>query len=148
MAIFLAPEFYQYYPIPLNFAELVVVTDHFYLKPLVALLTSDKRFYVLALSQQDVRLIECSHSSVREIELEDVPKNLEQTLQYDETAKEGQQRISTLKGEPVILFSKQAVFMGREVLIEINPRRAFFSFFTLLIEDYTNILKEKVSLLS
>lgn len=145
MAIFLAPEFY---PIPLNFAELVVVTDHFYLKPLVALLTSDKRFYVLALSQQDVRLIECSHSSVREIELEDVPKSLEETLQYDETAKEGQRRISTLKGEPIILFSKQAVFMGKEVLIEINPRREFFRFFTLLIKDYTNILKDKFSLLS
>jgi hypothetical protein len=145
LAIFLAPEFY---PIPLNFAELVVVTDHFYLKPLVALLTSDKRFYVLALSQQDVRLIECSHSSVREIELEDVPKSLEETLQYDETAKEGQRRISTLKGEPIILFSKQAVFMGKEVLIEINPRREFFRFFTLLIKDYTNILKDKFSLLS
>jgi hypothetical protein len=113
LAIFIAAKFYQSYAVPLNLAELVVVTDHFHLKPLLPLLTSDKRFYVLALSQQDVRLIECTLSNVREIELEDVPKSLEETLRYDETAKEGQRRMSTPKGGTSNSFQQAGSFHGQ-----------------------------------
>ncbi|MBD0361532.1 MAG: hypothetical protein ICV55_01900, partial [Coleofasciculus sp. C3-bin4] len=75
LAIFLTSGVCHYYSVPLNFDELVVVTDHFHLKPLLPVLTGDGRYYVLALSQQDIRLLECTRSSVREIQLEDVPKS-------------------------------------------------------------------------
>ncbi|HEY9730053.1 MAG TPA: hypothetical protein V6D50_26705, partial [Chroococcales cyanobacterium] len=72
LAIFVASGVCHYYRLPLNFQELVVVTDHFHLKPLLPLLIGDEKYYVLALSQQDVRLLECTRYSVREIGLEDV----------------------------------------------------------------------------
>ena len=113
LAIFLASGVCHYYSVPLNFDELVVVTDHFHLKPLLPVLTGDGRYYVLALSQQDIRLLECTRSSVREIQLEDVPKSLEETLQYDETAKEGQRRMSTPKGGTNNSFQHAGSFHGQ-----------------------------------
>jgi hypothetical protein len=113
MAIFVAEGVLRYYHLPLNFDELVVVADHFHFKPLLSLLTGDGLYYVLALSQQDIRLLECRHNSVREIELKDVPKSLDETLQYDETAKDGQRRMSTPKGGTNNSFQQAGSFHGQ-----------------------------------
>ncbi|HEY9743436.1 MAG TPA: hypothetical protein V6C90_23360 [Coleofasciculaceae cyanobacterium] len=104
---------FRYYRLPLNFDELVVVTDRFHLKPLLPLLKGDGQYYVLALSQQDVRFLECTRSSVREIELEDVPKTLDETLQYDDTSKDGQRRMSTPKGGTNNSFQHAGSFHGQ-----------------------------------
>lgn len=58
LAIFISNNFFSYYCLPLNFAELVVVSDRFHLKPLMQLLTGDGKFYILALSQNQVRLFQ------------------------------------------------------------------------------------------
>jgi hypothetical protein len=113
LAVFLGSGVFRYYRLPLNFDELVVVTDRFHLKPLLPLLTGDGKYYVLALSQQDVRFLECTRSSVREIELEDVPKSLDEALQYDETAKDGQRRMSTPKGGTNNSFQHAGSFHGQ-----------------------------------
>jgi hypothetical protein len=47
----------------------VIVSVHFYLKPLLPLLTFDGRFYILALSHNAVRLLACTHDSVSELKL-------------------------------------------------------------------------------
>lgn len=83
LALFLAPELFRAYCLPLEFQELLVVGDRFHLKPLLPLLVGDGRFYVLALSQNDVRLLLCTQHSVREIELKGVPKSMAEALQYD-----------------------------------------------------------------
>jgi hypothetical protein len=113
LAIFVASGAYHYYRLPLSFSELVVVTDHFHLKPLLPLLVGDEKYYVLALSQQDVRFLECTRYSVREIELEDVPKSVDEVLQYDETSKEGQRRMSTPKGGTNNSFQHAGSFHGQ-----------------------------------
>jgi hypothetical protein len=113
LALFLGSGVFQYYRLPLGFQELVVVTDRFHLKPLLSLLIGDGKYYVLALSQQDVRLLECTRNTVREIELEDVPKSLDEALQYDETAKEGQRRMSTPKGGTNNSFQHAGSFHGQ-----------------------------------
>jgi hypothetical protein len=58
LAIFISTNVFRYYCLPLNFEELVVVTDRFHFKPLLPLLTGDGKFYILALSQNDVRLLQ------------------------------------------------------------------------------------------
>ncbi len=69
LALFRAPDLLRGYRLPLPFAELAVVEDRFYLKPLFPLLDGDGRFYVLALSMSDVRLLEGTRGSVREVDL-------------------------------------------------------------------------------
>lgn len=83
LAVFISPELFRYYRLPSRFEELAVVSDQFHIKPLLPLLTGDGRFFVLALSQKDVRLLQCTHHSLREIELRDVPTSLEDALQFD-----------------------------------------------------------------
>lgn len=81
LALFVAPGKFFYYRLPLRFPELVVVTDRFHVKPLLQLFTEDGRFYLLALSQNEVRFFQCTRYGAREIALpEGTPKSLGEVL--------------------------------------------------------------------
>jgi hypothetical protein len=113
LAFLIAQDFLRYYLLPIEVEELAVVGDRFHLKPLLPLLTGDGQFYVLTLNQQDVRLYQGSRYTINEVELEDVPTNLDEALQYDETAKAGQFRISTSKGGTNNSFQQAGTFHGQ-----------------------------------
>jgi hypothetical protein len=85
LAIFISSAGFDYYRFPLNFKELVVVNKRFYIKPLLPMLSGDGQFYVLAISQDEVRLLHGTHYSVSEIELKGVPESLVKALNYDKT---------------------------------------------------------------
>jgi Bacterial archaeo-eukaryotic release factor family 7 len=89
LAIFRTAEMFSLYRLPYSFKEQVVVSDHFYLKPLLPFLAAGGRFYILALSQNAVRLLEGTRFSIQEVELpETVPANLAEALQYEEAVNE------------------------------------------------------------
>lgn len=113
LAIFVADGAFYSYRLPLNFEEFVVISNHFHLKPLLPLLTSDGRFYILALSQKQLRLLECTRYSVREVELANLPKSMESALLYDETALEAKFRIATSKGKATHSFMQPGTCHGQ-----------------------------------
>ncbi|MFN6474987.1 hypothetical protein [Nostoc sp. DedQUE07] len=113
LAIFISENIFRYYPLPIDFQELVVVTDRFHIKPLLPILNGNGRFYILALSQQDVRFFEGTRYRVKEVEVENLPKSLDEALQRDDTAKEGQFRIATSKGGTSNTFSQPGTFHGQ-----------------------------------
>jgi hypothetical protein len=84
LAVFAAPDTFRLFRLPLDFEEKVVVGKRFYLKPLMPLLSYGGTFYVLALSQQEVRLLRGTGYSVGEIDLDDVPTSLSEALRYDD----------------------------------------------------------------
>lgn len=85
LALLLAPGMLESYRLPLQFDETVMVNDRFYLKPLLTMLSSDGTFYLLALRQGGVRLLQGSRFSLAEIELgDDVPTSLAEALKYDD----------------------------------------------------------------
>ncbi|MDK3156606.1 hypothetical protein QPK87_08445 [Kamptonema cortianum] len=84
LAIFISPSLFRYYRLPLDFEELAVVSDRFHLKPLLSLFTGDGQFYLLALSQNQVRLFQGSRFSISEVELENVPQGIAEALRYDD----------------------------------------------------------------
>jgi hypothetical protein len=89
LAIFRTPEMFSYYRLPYSFNEQVVVSDHFYLKPLLPFLATGARFYILAISQNAIRLLEGTRYSIHELELpETVPTNLTEALKYEEAENE------------------------------------------------------------
>jgi len=88
LALFLAKDFFRCFSLPEPFEELITVAERFQIKPLLPLLSADRRFYILALSQKEVRLLEGTLQGVREIELESVPKTLADALQLDELEKQ------------------------------------------------------------
>lgn len=98
LAIFVTDGFYRYYKVPRDLFELVVVTDQFHIKPLLPLLTEDGTFYVLELSQKQVKLFEGDRTHLREVHVPGLPRNMDEVLQYDESEQQGQFRIGTSSG--------------------------------------------------
>lgn len=89
LAILRSPKTFCYYQLPSSLKERVMVSDHFYLKPLLPFLTSDGHFSILALSQNEIRLLEATHFSVKEVDLPaSVPTSLAEAMKYDEPENE------------------------------------------------------------
>lgn len=72
------------YRLPTLLEELSVVADHFHLKPLLASLTADEVFYVLALSQSQVRLLRGNRFTLNEVSLGAIPASLAEALRFDD----------------------------------------------------------------
>ena len=109
LAIFISTNVFRHYCLPLDFEELVVVTDRFHFKPLLPLLTGDGNFYILALSQNDVRLLQGTRYSVSEVDLEDVPQSIAEALKYDDPEKQFQFHTGT----PQVGGDRAGMFHGQ-----------------------------------
>lgn len=84
LAIFLAPSYSRIYRLPIPFPELVVTSTRFHLKQLFPILANDNRFYVIAISQDSVRLFMGTRYNIKELKSRDIPKSLNEALWYDE----------------------------------------------------------------
>jgi len=116
LAIFRTSEMFSYYRLPYSFKEQVVVSDHFYLKPLLPFLANGGRFYILAISQNAIRLLEGTRFSIHELELpESVPANLAEALKDQEADNE----VSFYRSSSGALVGKggrkAAIFYGQGV---------------------------------
>jgi hypothetical protein len=114
LALFASPGTSRDYSLPLELEELVVVADNFHLKPLLPLLSGDGRFYILAVSQNDIRLLEGARHQVREIELQDVPESLAEALRYDDPERSVQFHTQTR----TIRDGRRAMFHGHGVVTD------------------------------
>jgi len=120
LALFVSAGTIRYYRLPLDFDPLAVVSDRFHLKPLLSLLTGDGRFYVLALSQDEVRLLQGTRYSVSEVSLKNVPQGLAEALKWDELERHTQFHTSTVtpQGESArraVRGGRPAIFHGHGV---------------------------------
>lgn len=118
LAVFCSEDIFHYFRLPISFTELVVVAERFHIKPLLPLLTSDGIFFILAISQNQVRLLEGTQHTVDEIELENIPQNLAETL--PEGLPEKQLQFQT--GTPSGTGNRPAVFHGHETSNETKNR--------------------------
>jgi hypothetical protein len=84
LAIFAAHDFFNCYRVPLLFEETLMVNRRFYVKPIVPLLEGDGTFYLLAASQNQLRLFRGTHYSISELTTDSLPKNLRDALNIDE----------------------------------------------------------------
>ena len=84
LAVFVTGDELHTFRAPIPFEELAIVTHRFHLKPLLPLLSNDGQFYVLALSQDEIRILEGTRDSVTQVEMESVPDSLAEALQFDD----------------------------------------------------------------
>jgi hypothetical protein len=89
LALFRSSDLLTHYRMPMRCPELAVVADSFHVRPLLHFLQSNRYFYVLTLSQNNVRFYEGSRYSLSQVDLPDLPKSLDESF-----AKE--------QGEPVL----------------------------------------------
>ena len=86
LAVFISPNRFEYFELPIHFNPYVYVGEEFYLRPLLPMFTGDERFFILALSQNEVRFFEATRSSITPIIIEDlVPEDMEEALALEET---------------------------------------------------------------
>ncbi len=93
LAVFVAPDEFRAYRLPIAPMPQVVVNSRFHVKALLPIL-ADHEFYVLALSQHDVRLLRCTRTSCERVELPgDVETSIERAViltgEHSKTGKDG-----------------------------------------------------------
>lgn len=98
VALFQAPGFTRAFHLPLAFGERCTVSGPFFLKPLLPLVVNDDRFYVLALSQNEVRLLEATCRTVERPAVKDLPASLPAALGEQKTAQTLQYRTASFAG--------------------------------------------------
>ncbi len=96
---FLTPDSYEFYRLPVDFGETAIVADHFYLKPLFPLIASNNRFFVLALSQNTVRLFMGTHYGLDQVEEAKIPEGIAEALAYDDPEQQLQVRSHRTGGD-------------------------------------------------
>lgn len=82
LACFLTPRTSQVYRLPIGFPELIVVGNHFHLKPLLPFLSGDGRFFVLAVCEKNVRLYQGTAHTFDRVEFNKAPKSLAQAMRF------------------------------------------------------------------
>ncbi|MBN1428589.1 MAG: hypothetical protein JXB07_09390 [Anaerolineae bacterium] len=95
LAIFRAPDFFQSYRLQHDFTEHVSIGTRFHIKPLLPLMSGDGRFYVLALSQNAVRLMKGTRQNITEIDINHIPTSLNEALKEEVIEKQVQFRKGT-----------------------------------------------------
>jgi hypothetical protein len=126
LAIFLSPDIWASFRLPLDFEEQVIVSELFHLTPLLPILSRDGRFFILTLSQGNVRLLQGTPYSVGEVDEDSMPESLAEALRWDDperrvqwhsqtgTAVDSGQRRPGGGGQPrVVSGDRQAMFHGQ-----------------------------------
>ncbi|HZT78681.1 MAG TPA: hypothetical protein VFA26_00545, partial [Gemmataceae bacterium] len=116
LAAFHSPQMTHFWRLPVPFAEKVVIGDRFHIKPLLPLLTADSRFFILAVSQKNVRLLEGTRQTVREVAIPDVPKSYDEALQYTSGFKSQSLHTHTAPGGPA--GNREAIFHGSGTVVD------------------------------
>jgi hypothetical protein len=88
LALFLRVGWSRRYRLPHSFDEMVVVSDRFHVSPLLPLLTGDGRFFVLALSENEARLLAGTRSAVHVVNVPGLPAGVRDALRYDDPQRE------------------------------------------------------------
>lgn len=113
LAGFLAHGFQRLFRLPMSFQEGIHVGDLFQVTPLLPLLQGDGRFFVLALSQNGVRLLQGTRWTISPVDLKRAPKSLAEAMLFHD------------KDEPLTFHSRPtsggtwgAIFSGHGVGID------------------------------
>ncbi|MFP4497448.1 MAG: hypothetical protein ACLFQV_04495 [Vulcanimicrobiota bacterium] len=82
-AMFLTPNYFQCYLLPINVQDLVTVSGHFHLKPLLELLSQNQDFYLLTISQNGNSFYKGNIFGVQEVKIDSMPASMAEVLRFD-----------------------------------------------------------------
>lgn len=106
LALFIGREWFRAYRVPFPLEQLSFVSDRFLVKPLLKLLAGDGRFFILALSQNQVRLLEGTHYRVTPLPTEGLPASLADALRFDQPERQLQLHVGTTTGTGAIFHGQ------------------------------------------
>lgn len=142
LAVFIAQGIARKYQLPLRFEESVVVSDRFHLKPLLSVLSNNGRFYILAISQHETRLLQGTRHQISEIDLDDregVPRSIVDVLKWEDPEERIQLHTGT---ETVLDGGVAAVFHGHGVASQDDPKEKILRFLHQLDAGISDLLAD------
>jgi hypothetical protein len=83
LAIFLSNDFFRVYRLPVEFEELLTIGSNIHIKPLLPLVGRGEKFYILAVSLNNVRLFEATLDSIQEITL-NFPTSMDEIVKIED----------------------------------------------------------------
>ena len=140
LAIFLSSNRVLRYRLPLNFQELVVVDDHFHIKPLLPLFTGDGQFYILALSQNKIRLLNGTRDSVSEVDIGQVGGSLAEAIPSDDHQVSLQ--LHTSGSTDGMFGSGSVTFHGQGGGSDESSKNELLRYFHIVSDGLTEFLQE------
>jgi hypothetical protein len=143
LAVFISQDELQTYRLPLDFDELVVVAKRFHVKPLFPLFSSDSRFYILALSQNEIRIMEGTRFNVDEIDVEDIPENLAKALQWDDP--EAHLQFHTAEGPSTGGSAPETIYHGHGGSAEKEAKTNILRYFQKVDAGLKSVLAEETA---
>jgi hypothetical protein len=116
LAVFIAPDVFNVYVLPHECREQAHVGTHFYIRPLIPLLSSDGEFRVLVLSQGRVALYMATLRDLQEEPLPDAPHRIEDLTKYDQLEGGYVQRHAGPRGghTQAAVYHGQGSFAGKD----------------------------------
>jgi hypothetical protein len=90
LALFLSEQAAHTFQLHASPEETVVVARRFMLRPLLPILSDAERFYVLALSQNEARLLAGTRFALHAVSVKDMPRSEAEALRFDELQKQTQ----------------------------------------------------------
>ena len=138
LAIFLSHGFHVMHRLPVEFEELLIISNSFHIKPLVPLLHRGEKFYVLAVSLNNVRLFQANADAMSEVAL-NFPTRMDEALWMDEP-----ERYLNLHSGSVSLNKGRggaAIFHGHSVADE--EKTNILRFFQSVNEGLNTLIEDK-----
>ena len=115
LAVFINGDQMRTYRLPVSVVEIAVVTERFHLKPLIPALATGDTFSVLALSLNEVRLLQGNRFEISEVSLREIPPSLKDALRFDDREPQLQSHAAnrTGRGGTIAVFHGQGA--GKDV---------------------------------
>jgi hypothetical protein len=94
LALFASPGHFSRFRLPVDLTEEVHVGASFRVAPIAPMLSGDGQFFLLALSQSDIRLFAASRHRIGELDLGPIPASMAEALAHEDPEKQLQVRSS------------------------------------------------------
>jgi len=139
LAVFFSPGEFQRYRIPIKVQDINIISQRYYLKPLLSLMSGDGRFFLLGLDQKIIKLFQGSKYSINEVKL---PKgtfiSLKDFFQYEEADKSYQLYGGSTTSEGASFFTHGSVRMDAAV-----HKEKILEFFKLVNKGVFHVIKNE-----
>ena len=138
LATLISGDSMQVWHLPMACEELCLVGRRFHVTPLIAWLNDDAPFWILAVSQKHVRLLQASRFQIQEAKVPDLPDGCTEALHYD--VREG--LYQTHSGEPKLRGKEGLVFTGQGGEADV-AKAELAEFFRLIDGSVSKSLHER-----
>jgi hypothetical protein len=136
LAAFIAPGIVKIFRTPSAFRETIMIGDHFYIRPVLPMITTHMKYYMLDLNLSGVRLYSGSRYFFSRIESETLPGPIENVLFSDYSEKQTQFYGTSMPGD-----SESPVIYGYGHDTD-NQTRRIIEYFNIVNNSVTSLLNK------